>query len=134
MARKRTLTDVSLAKTLAAEALGSDSGYQDALNTPLAEATDPLYRDVITLHDSLTPPQRKVLAAFARQGFIDGVSTVLGILDGSSQLGRHGFVDLDLTLRGVRKKLNGSLQDSFLEAIELTERPRTRRAKGSGLT
>ena len=122
MAKKRTLTEISLAKTLAVEALGSDSGYQDALKTPLAEATDPLYRDVITLHNSLTPRQRKVLAAFARQGFIDGVSTVLGILDGSSQLGSHGFVALDLTHRGGKKKLNGYLQDSFLEAIELSER------------
>jgi hypothetical protein len=55
------------------------------------------------------------------------VSTVLGILDGSSQLGSHGFVDLDLTLRGGRKKLNGCLQDSFLEAIELSERSAGRR-------
>jgi hypothetical protein len=31
-------------------------------------------------------------------------------------------VDLDLTLRGGKKKLNGDLQDSFLEAIELSER------------
>jgi hypothetical protein len=122
MAKKRTLTDVSLAKTLAVEALGSKSGYQDALKTPLAEATDPLYRDVIKLHNSLTPRQRRVLGAFARLGFIDGVSTVLGILDGSSGLGSHGSVDLDLTLRGGKKRLNGSLQDLFLEAIELSER------------
>jgi len=75
MAKKRPLTDVSLAKALAVEA----------------------------------------------QGFIDGVSTVLGILDGSSQLGRHGFVDLDLKLRGGKKPLNGSLQDLFLETVELPE-------------
>jgi hypothetical protein len=36
-------------------------------------------------------------------------------------LGSHGFVNLDLTLRGG-KKLNGHLRDSFLEAIELSER------------
>ena len=121
-ARNRTLTDVSLAQALAREALGSDRGYQDALKTPLAEATDPLYRDVIKLRNALTPPQRRVLAAFARQGFIDGVSTILGILDGSSGLDRQGSVDLDLTLRGGKKKLNGSLQDLFLEAIERSER------------
>lgn len=123
MAKKRTLTDVSLAKSLAVEALGTDRDYLAALKTPLAETTDPLYRDVITLHNSLTPRQRKVLAAFARQGFIDGVSTVVGILDGSSGLGSHGSVDFDLTLRGGKKKLNGCLQDYFLEAIELGARP-----------
>ena len=121
MAKKRTLTGVSLAKSLAVEALAADRGYQDALKTPLADASDPLYRDVITLHNSLTPQQRKVLAAFARQGFIDGVSTVLGILDGTSGLDSYGFVDVELTLRGGKKKLNGDLQDYFLEAIELSE-------------
>ena len=122
MAKKRTLTDVSMARSLAVEALETDRDYRDSLKTPLAEATDPLYRDVITLHNALTPRQRKVLAAFARQGFIDGVSTVLGILDGSSGLRSHGSVDFELTLRGRKKKLNGDLQDYFLEAIERSER------------
>ena len=126
MTKKRTLTDVSLAKSLAVEALAADRDYADILKTPLAETTDPLYREVITLHNSLTPRQRKVLAAFARQGFIDGVSTVLGILDGSSGLGNFGSVDLHLTVRGGRKKLNGDLQDYFLENIELSDRPRRR--------
>jgi hypothetical protein len=122
MAKKRTLTDVSVARSLAAEAIATDRDYLDALKTPLAETTDPLYRDVIKLHNSLTPHQRKVLAAFARQGFIDGVSTALGVLDGSSGLGRHGAVDFALTLPGGKKKLNGNLQDYFLEAIERSER------------
>lgn len=122
MTKKRTLTDVSLAKSLAVEALATDRDYRDSLKTPLAETTDPLYRDVIKLHNSLTPRQRKVLAAFARQGFIDGVSTVLGILDGSSGLDSYGSVDFELTLRGRKKKLNGDLQDYFLEAIERSER------------
>jgi hypothetical protein len=49
-------------------------------------------------------------------------------VDGSSPLGSVGSVDLDLTLRGGKKKLNGSLQGSFLEAIELKERSPGRRA------
>jgi hypothetical protein len=122
MAKKRTLTGISIAKSLAAEALESDTDYRDALKTPLAEATDPLYRSVITLHNSLTTRQRRALVAFARQGFTDGVSTVLGILDGTTQLRGHGFADLALTLRGGKKKINGDLQDYFLEAIELSER------------
>ena len=122
MAKKRTLTTVSMAKGLAVEAIESVRDYGDSLKTPLAEVTDPLYRDVIALHNSLTPRQRKVLAAFARQGFIDGVSTVMGILDGSSGLQGHGSVDFELTLRGRKQKLNGDLQDYFLEAIELAER------------
>ena len=127
MAKKGTLTGVSLARSLAVEALATDRDYLNALKTPLAEAADPLYRDVIRLHNSLTPRQRKVLAAFARQGFIDGVSTVLGVLDGSSGLDSHGFVQVELTHRGGKKKLNGDLQDYFLEAIELSERAARRR-------
>ena len=119
---KRLLKDLSLARSLASEAIASDKDYRASLKTPLAETTDPLYRDVIALHNSLTPRQRKVLAACARQGFIDGVSTVLGILDGVSPLDRHGIVDLALTQRGRKTRLNGSLQDFFLEAIELSER------------
>ena len=128
MAKRRTVTDVGLAKSLAIEALETDNDYREMLKTPLAEATDPLYRDLISLHNSLTPRQRKVLAAFARQGFIDGVSTVLGILDGSSELRRYGSVELELTLHGGKKKLNGSLQEHFLEAIEVSERSAGRKA------
>ena len=123
MAIKRTVTHVTVAQALAAEALEAGNDYREMLKTPLAKATDPLYRDVITLHNSLTPRQRRVLAAFARQGFIDGVSTVLGILDGSSALRGHGSVDLGVTVNRGRKKLNGSLQDCFLEAIEVSEHP-----------
>jgi hypothetical protein len=118
MAKQRPLSDVTLAKSLAAEALATDRDYRTSLKTPLAEATDPLYRDVIALHNSLTPGQRRTLAAFARQGFIDGVSTVLGILDGSSGLEGHGSVDFDLRVLGGKKKLNGDLQDYFLEVVE----------------
>jgi hypothetical protein len=57
-ARKRTLTDVSLAKSLAVDALATDRDYRDTLKTPLADATDPLYHDVITLYNSLTPRHR----------------------------------------------------------------------------
>ena len=128
MARKRTLTDVTIAKSLAVEAIEAGNDYRDALKTPLAEATDPLYRDVIRLHNSLPPRQRKVLADFARQGFIDGVSTVLGILDGTSALRRNGPVDLQLTVHREKTKLNGSLQDYFLEAIERSERSAARKA------
>jgi hypothetical protein len=66
----------------------------------------------------MTPRQRKVLADFGRQGFIDGVSTVMGILDGSSGLRGYGSVDFELTLRRGKKQLNGDLQDYFLGAIE----------------
>jgi hypothetical protein len=110
-----------MARSLAREAIGSEIDYRDALKTPLEETTDPLYREVIALHNSLPPRQQKVLARLARQGFIDGVSTVLGILDGASGLSGYGSVDFELTLRGTKKKLNGGIQDYFLEAIELSE-------------
>jgi len=121
---KRALTEASMARSLAREAIGSEIDYRDALKTPLEETTDPLYREVIALHNSLLPRQQKVLARLARQGFIDGVSTVLGILDGASGLSGYGSVDFELTLRGTKKKLNGGIQDYFLEAIELSEGPR----------
>jgi hypothetical protein len=67
MAKKRTLTGVSLAKSLAAEALETDRDYRNTLKTQPAKVVDPLYRDLIALHNSLTPRQRKILADFARR-------------------------------------------------------------------
>jgi hypothetical protein len=101
--------------------------YATALRTPLAEATDPLYRKAIALHESLTPQERAALVAFARQAFIDGISTVLGVLDGTTPLGKHGFQTLELKRKGRASKVNGDLQDYFLAAIEEAPKKRRRR-------
>ena len=129
MAKKRSLTDMTLAKSLFREADRAGVDYHEALKTPLAETTDPLYREVIALHNALTARQQKALVGFARQAFIDGVSTVLGVLDGTTQADRQGFWDLNLTHGARKKKLNGYLQDYFLEAVELSARAPGRRAR-----
>src|SRR5687768_5759065 len=111
MAGGQRMTDEEMSTVFAYELVDEASrDYAAALRTPLEDVTDPMYRDVIELHNRLNPRQRAVLVKFARQAFIDGVSTALGVLDGTTPLGKHGFLTLELKRKGRAGKLIGDLQ------------------------
>ncbi len=80
-------------------------------------ASDPYWKRALTLHLSLSKAERAVLFEIMRQVRVDTVSELFGILDGSSALEgpREDFV---LTAQSNNQKLNGNLQDLFLEAEE----------------
>ena len=80
-------------------------------------ASDPYWKRSLTLHGSLSEADRVVLFEIMRQVRVDTVSEIFGILDGSSPLDgpRENFV---LVSQSDNRKLNGNLQDLFLEAEE----------------
>jgi hypothetical protein len=79
--------------------------------------TDEYWTALRQLYDTLSPAQKKVLLAIMRQVAIDTVSHLFGILDGSSSI-RGRFEDFDLIHRSSATKLDGDLQDLFLEIAE----------------
>ena len=86
-------------------------------STTVEAATDPYWKRLLTLYHALSSEQKSVFVEVMRQVRIDTVSEILGILDGSCALegSREDFV---LTTTSDSQKLNGDLQDLFLEADE----------------
>ena len=85
--------------------------------TPPQAATDPHWKRALTLYGSLSDAEREVLFAIIRQVTVDAVSSVLGILDGSSATSA-GPVDLALQSVPDGRTLNGDLQSEFLRLDE----------------
>ena len=92
--------------------------YKDLFESTTPEsASDAYWKRALTLHGSLSDADRAVLFEIMRQVTVDTVSNFFGILDGASALEgpREDFV---LTSQPDNRKLNGNLQDLFLEAEE----------------
>ena len=92
--------------------------YKNLFNSTLPiDATDPYWRRALQLYASLGTAQRLVLFEIIRQVSSDTASRMLAILDGVSALEgmRTHFI---LTSESDAEKLNGDLQDLFLEAEE----------------
>jgi hypothetical protein len=83
--------------------------------TRASEATDPYWRDALMLFSQLTQEQREILFRIIRQVVVDTTSNLLAVLDGVTRL-RGQKEDLTLLCGPVR--LDGDLQDPFLEAEE----------------
>jgi len=87
-------------------------------STDRADVVDAHWARVLRLFDSLEHEQETLLLEIVQQTIVDTVSNLLGVLDGSSPL---PGVDEELWL-GVGSdasgKLNGELQDTFLELVE----------------
>ncbi len=94
--------------------------YRSFFRAPLAEITDPLWRDLVSWAASLPAEKRELLIRFGRQAATDGVSTILGVLDGSTFLPNQS-ADFTLHFGNQSVPLSGTLQDSFLEAAETAE-------------
>lgn len=78
-------------------------------------ATDEYWIAAKRFYDSLSAADREVVLRIMRQVAIDTVSTLFGILDGTSSIS-GAFEQFVLTHK--RTKLNGDLQDLFIEAVE----------------
>ena len=90
--------------------------YKDLFESTTPEsASDTYWKRALTLHRSLSDGDRAVLFEIMRQVTVDTVSNLFGLLDGASALEgpREVFV---LTSQPDDRKLNGNLQDLFLEA------------------
>ncbi|WP_421379672.1 transposase [Bacillus salacetis] len=87
--------------------------------TDITDVANPYYKEAITLFQELSKEQQKVLFKIINQTQIDTVSHFLGILDGTSTL--ESNIDFLLTLEDRQTKLNGDLQDYFIELVEEKE-------------
>lgn len=78
-------------------------------------ASDPYWQRALALYKSLDAEQREVFFEVVRQTTIDSVSNVFAVVDGVTQLeGQDG--ECEMSCGG--DKLNGELQDHFLEHFE----------------
>jgi len=73
------------------------------------------WKNLCLLYQSLNTENKSILIEIMRQISIDTISHLLGILDGSSYFGKY---NKDFNLSYNNQKLNGSLQDLFLEYIQ----------------
>jgi hypothetical protein len=90
--------------------------YQQMFTTGNAVmATDPYGKEALLFYASLDATGRQRLFKIIRQVMADTISSVLGILDGATNLGQ-GSGALVLELAG--RSLSGTLQDEFLEMEE----------------
>jgi cytochrome P450 len=78
-------------------------------------ATDEYWIAAKRFFDSLPATDREVVLRIMRQVAIDTVSTLFGILDGTSAI-QDRFEEFQLTHK--KTKLNGDLQDLFIAAVE----------------
>ncbi|MBI3204444.1 MAG: transposase [Myxococcales bacterium] len=92
--------------------------YRELLASTSPEtATDAYWRRALAFYRVLDEDQRAVLLDIMRQVAIDTVSNVLGILDGVSG-GAATREDFVLVSASDECRLNGSLQDLFLEVTQ----------------
>jgi hypothetical protein len=85
--------------------------------TPAASASDPYWRGLLGLHDRLSEVDRRVLRGVMRQVAVDTVSNLLAIIDGALRM-KGQNEDVELVGVKSRQRLDGSLQDLFLEMEE----------------
>ena len=92
------------------------SEYRNLLdNTVLEKVTDEYWKNTLELYEKLSYEEKEKMIKFAEHIMIDTISSVFGILDGSSTLSEENF-DFDVMINGVSTE--NELQDTFLEYIE----------------
>ncbi len=93
---------------------GNVALYKDLFESADARVTDAYWKRALVLYRSLDEASRLVFFEVLRQVSVDTVSSIFGVLDGTSTLEtqREEFV---LASSPEMQKLNGELQDLFLE-------------------
>lgn len=84
-------------------------------NTTISSKTNEYWKNALSLYHSLDGAEKEVFLTVVKQVMIDSVSSVLGILDGSSSL-NGGNLNFDVKIDG--KSTDDMLQDAFLRFIE----------------
>ena len=103
----------SIYKTLVED--GKDI-YKDLYeNTKASEKTVDYWKNALELYHSFDDIQKDVFMNIVKQTMIDTISSVLGVLDGSSTL-YGGDFEFEVRINGISTE--DELQDTFLEFVE----------------
>jgi len=108
---------IAFVKSIRERVIESDhTDYQNML-TNTDDATDPTWKEILSLFKNLTKEQKESFLNFLRLIQVNTVSHIFGILDGSTYLdeSRETFV---LKTESSEDAINGDLQDLFLEMEE----------------
>ena len=84
-------------------------------NTEITESVANYWINALELYHSFDDQQKKVFIKIVEQTVIDTISSILGVLDGSSTLSGEHF-EFDIKINGVSTE--DELQDTFLEFVE----------------
>ena len=84
-------------------------------NTQVTEETINYWKNALNLYHSLDNIHKEVFMDIIKQTIIDTVSSLLGILDGTSILAQDEMT-LDIKINGIDTE--NELQDMFLEYVE----------------
>jgi len=92
--------------------------YKDIFtSTDPQTATDPHWKPALTLYGKLDSEDKNVMFDIVRQVMVDTISNVFAVLDGVSQLDGQ-VCEFSLTSNSGSQRINGELQDRFLELEE----------------
>ncbi|MDQ0065124.1 hypothetical protein [Chryseobacterium lathyri] len=90
--------------------------YQNLLDTT-NEATDPVWKGILPLYINFSKEEKEIFLKFLKIVEINTLSHVLGIIDGTTYA--EGIEnEFSLTTENDNNKINGDLQDLFLELVE----------------
>jgi hypothetical protein len=92
--------------------------YKDIFtSTDPQTATDPYWKRALALYGKLDSEDKNVMFDIVRQVMVDTISNVFAVLDGVSQLDGQ-VCEFSLTSNSGSQRINGELQDRFLELEE----------------
>lgn len=90
--------------------------YKDLYeNTEVTNRTTDYWKSVLVLYHSLGDEQKTVFMEIIKQTIIDTISSIFGILDGSSSLSGENC-EFKVKINGI--STDDELQDAFLEIVE----------------
>jgi len=96
-------------KTIVEDGVGEYKNLLD--NTALKNTTDKYWINALELYEKLTSEEKEKMLKFAELIMIDTISSVFGILDGSSTLSGGDF-EFEVRINGISTE--DELQDTFL--------------------
>lgn len=90
--------------------------YKDLYeNTKVSERTVDYWKNALELYHSFDDKQKDVFMNIVKQTMIDTISSVFGVLDGSSTLSGEDF-EFEVRINGISTE--DELQDTFLGFVE----------------